>query len=126
MSSRNSSSTARRVNRACVALSRRGPPRAATAHRRTTLVLIAQACGPDTARRANGLARRPTDELQCRLPSQSNQPSFEPGAGGNRCSPGPSTNVSGERAGCCPTPGRFQSHTPSGNVSHTACSAARR
>ena len=38
------------------------------------------------------------------------------GAGGSGTPPGPPLNVSGETAGCCPTPGRVQSHTPSGKA----------
>ena len=38
------------------------------------------------------------------------------GAGGSGTPPGPPLKVSGETAGCCPTPGRVQSHTPSGKA----------
>src|SRR4051812_49263589 len=36
------------------------------------------------------------------------------GAGANGTPPGPLLKLSGEIAGCCPTPGLSQSHTPSG------------
>src|SRR5213593_1632112 len=38
------------------------------------------------------------------------------GAGGRGTPPGPSAKSSGETAGCCPTPGRLQSHTPPGKA----------